>query len=123
MKFAAPKTDIAFREIFGDENRTEILISFINAALDFTEERAIKSLKLGNPYQLADIEILKDTILDVKATNERGEDFIVEMQVAHDKFFAQRSLYYSSKSYVSQIDVAEKYAELKKVYFLGILDF
>jgi predicted transposase/invertase (TIGR01784 family) len=32
-------------------------------------------------------------------------------------------LYYTSKSYVNQIKKAEKYPELKKVYFIGILDF
>ena len=30
MKFADPKNDIAFKKIFGDENKTEVLISFLN---------------------------------------------------------------------------------------------
>ncbi|MBL0707718.1 MAG: Rpn family recombination-promoting nuclease/putative transposase, partial [Sulfurimonas sp.] len=34
-----------------------------------------------------------------------------------------RSLYYTSKSYVAQIKKAEEYKKLKKVYFIGILDF
>jgi predicted transposase/invertase (TIGR01784 family) len=37
--------------------------------------------------------------------------------------FAKRSLYYTSKAYVSQLDKGYKYDKLKKVYFIGILDF
>jgi hypothetical protein len=33
MKFVDLKNDIAFRKIFGNENKKEILISFLNAVL------------------------------------------------------------------------------------------
>lgn len=33
MKFADPKNDIAFKKIFANENKKEILISFLNAIL------------------------------------------------------------------------------------------
>jgi predicted transposase/invertase (TIGR01784 family) len=123
MKFADPKNDIAFKKIFGDENHTEVLISFLNAVLDFNDNKAIKSVTIVNPYQVPKIEDLKDTILDIKATNQDDEEFIVEMQVQKDKYFAKRSLYYTSKSYVNQIKTSENYYKLKKVYFIGILDF
>ncbi|MBT4605991.1 MAG: transposase, partial [Thiotrichales bacterium] len=35
MKFADPKNDIAFKKIFGDKNKTAVLISFLNAILEF----------------------------------------------------------------------------------------
>jgi len=123
MKFADPKNDLAFKKIFGDKNKTEVLISFLNSILDFTGRKVIKSVTIANPYQIAKLEGLKDTIVDVKALNQDDEEFIVEMQVETDILFAKRSLYYSSKSYVEQIEVAEKYPQLKKVYFIGILDF
>lgn len=34
MKFVDIKNDIAFRKIFGNENKQEILISFLNAVLE-----------------------------------------------------------------------------------------
>jgi predicted transposase/invertase (TIGR01784 family) len=123
MKFADPKNDIAFKKIFGDENKTEVLISFLNSILEFKNNKQIKSLTIVNPYQVPKIEDLKNTILDIKAINQDDEEFIVEMQVEKDKNFAKRSLYYTSKSYVNQIKKAEQYKELKKVYFVGILDF
>ena len=123
MKFADPKNDIAFKKIFGDENKTEVLISFLNSILDFKDTKQIKSLTIVNPYQVPKIKDLKNTILDIKAINQDDEEFIVEMQIEDDKNFAKRSLYYTSKSYVNQIKKAEQYKELKKVYFIGILDF
>jgi predicted transposase/invertase (TIGR01784 family) len=123
MKFADPKNDIAFKKIFGDEHQTEVLISFLNSILEFNDNKAIKSITIANPYQITKIEALKDTILDVKAINQDNEEFIVEMQVQRDIHFVKRSLYYSSKSYVNQIEFSDKYPELKKVYFIGILDF
>lgn len=123
MKFANPTNDIAFKKIFGDENKTQVLISFLNSILDFRDEKTIKSVTIANPYQVPKIKELKNTILDIKATNQDGEQFIVEMQVEKDKEFAKRSLYYTSKSYVEQIDKGENYKELQKVYFIGILNF
>ena len=41
MKFVDPKNDLAFKKIFGNENKKEILISFLNSVLDFTNEKTI----------------------------------------------------------------------------------
>ena len=40
MKFANPRNDIAFKKIFGNKNHKEILISFLNAILNFKIEIA-----------------------------------------------------------------------------------
>jgi len=123
MKFADPTNDIAFKKIFGNENKTEILISFLNAILDFEGNDRIKSISIANPYQIPKIEDLKNTILDIRAIDNNNNSFIVEMQVEKDKDFTKRSLYYTSKAYVSQIDKAQNYKLLQKVYFIGILNF
>lgn len=125
MKLADPKNDLAFKKIFGDENHKEILISFLNAILDFKDEKTIVDVTLVNPYQVPKIPELKDTILDIKATNQNKEEFIVEMQKKDLGDFAKRSLYYTSKAYVSQLPKGKKYnyGLLKKVYFIGILNF
>ena len=123
MKFANPKNDIAFKKIFGDEKHKEVLISFLNSVLDFKGKREIKSVTLTNPYQLPNIEELKETILDIKATNQNNEEFIVEMQKKGGSSFAKRSLYYTSKAYVNQIDKAMDFKQLKKVYYIALVDF
>jgi len=123
LKFADPKNDLAFKKIFGDEKHKNILISFLNAVLDFKGDKEIIDVELVNPYQVPKIPELKETILDIKAKNKNNETFIVEMQKKDLYDFEKRSLYYTSKAYVSQLDKGNDYSKLKKVYFIGILNF
>ena len=123
MRFADPKNDLAFKKIFGNEKHKNILISFLNSVLDFRDEKTIVDVTMVNPYQVPKIPELKETILDIRATNKNGDNFIVEMQRKDLGNFTKRSLYYTSKAYSSQLQKGHDYASLKKVYFIGILNF
>jgi len=123
MKFADPKSNIAFKKVFGNENKKEILISFLNAILDLKKEKEIVDIKILNPYQAPKIEMLKETMLNVRAKDRRGITFIVEMQVEKQAYFDKRSIYYTSKAYVNQIERGEDYPKLNQVIFIGILNF
>jgi predicted transposase/invertase (TIGR01784 family) len=123
MQFADIKNDIAFRKIFGNENKTEILISFLNAVLKLEGNKQITWVEILNPYQLARIAGSKSTILDVRAKDKEGNFYIVEMQVTDKKGLDKRITYYSAKGYASQLDASENYYKLKPVIFIGILNF
>lgn len=123
MKFVDVKNDVAFRKIFGNENKKVILISFLNAILGLENQDRIKDVVLLNPFQLPRIAGEKSSIIDVKATDEKGASFIVEMQVAEPAGFDKRVLYYTSKNYAGQIKIGEEYPKLRPVYFIGVLDF
>lgn len=123
MKFVDPRNDVAFKKIFGSENRKEILISFLNAVLELQDEHEIVDIDLLNPYQAPKIDILKYTLLDVRAKDRRGVIFIVEMQVDRVPGFQKRFLYYASNAYASQIEQGTDYPRLNQVIFIGILDF
>lgn len=123
MKFVDVKNDIAFRKVFGNENRKETLISFLNAVLDFHGEQRIATVTILNPYQLPKLKGGKVTIIDVKATDEAGRTYIIEMQIGDVHGFAKRVLYYASKSYTDQIKRADFYRNLRPVIFIGVLDF
>jgi predicted transposase/invertase (TIGR01784 family) len=123
MKFVDVKNDVAFRKIFGNENKKVILISFLNAVLDLEGQNRVKEVTLLNPFQLPRIAGEKSSIIDVRATDEKGATFIVEMQVAEPAGFDKRVLYYSSKDYAGQINTGEDYPLLRPVYFIGVLNF
>ena len=123
MKFLDPTNDIAFKKIFGDENRKDILISFLNSLLGLKEGKKILEVEIQNPYQVPKIAELKNTILDVKCKDQRNISYLVEMQVAKQNGFEKRVLYYTAKTYVNQIEIGEDYPHLNQVVFLGILDF
>jgi predicted transposase/invertase (TIGR01784 family) len=123
MQFADITNDIAFRKIFGNENKKEILISFLNAVLKLEGAKRIVWVEILNPYQLPRIAGSKATILDVRAKDQTGNAYIVEMQVTDKKGLDKRITYYSAKGYASQLDMSEDYYKLKPVIFIGILDF
>jgi len=123
MKFVDIKNDIAFRKIFGNENKKEILISFLNAVLKLENQNKIKTITLLNPFQLPKIQGLKVTVIDVKAIDEKGNIFIIEMQLTDKKGLDKRIQYYGAKGYASQIDSGDEYLKLKPMIFIGILDF
>jgi predicted transposase/invertase (TIGR01784 family) len=123
MDFADIKNDIAFRKIFGNEQKTAPLISFLNAALQLQGDERVVSVSLANPYQFPRIAGEKATILDVRATDQSGRKFVVEMQVADKKGFDKRVQYYIARDYSMQIDTGDDYPLLNPAYFIGILDF
>lgn len=123
MKFVDVKNDVAFRKIFGNENRKEVLISFLNAVLLLQENHKIVNVDILTPYQLPDLKGGNVTIVDVKAKDQNDKTYIVEMQVAEVDGFDKRVLYYASKSYAAQIERGDQYENLNSTYFIGILDF
>ena len=123
MKFVDIKNDIAFRKIFGNDKKTEILISFLNAVMHLEGDKRIKAITIANPFQLPILPNMKTSIIDVKAKDFKGNTFIVEMQVADVLGMDKRLLYYTSKEYSQQIVSGEKYTELNPVIFIGIFDF
>jgi predicted transposase/invertase (TIGR01784 family) len=120
--FINPKTDFAFKKIFGSENSKDILISFLNALL-YDNQPTIESLQIFDPYSAPRIRGLKETYLDVKAKLNDGTSVIIEMQVLNVEAFEKRILYNAAKAYSTQLDTAEQYVMLNPVIALTITDF
>ncbi|MBF0220200.1 MAG: Rpn family recombination-promoting nuclease/putative transposase [Gammaproteobacteria bacterium] len=123
MRFVNPQNDIAFKKIFGNEQCKDVLIAFLNAVLDLAGRRAIETVELLSPFEAPKVEELKQTILDVKARDGQGKQFIVEMQVSGYPSLKKRFQYYAAKTYTNQIAVGEEYPKLNQVIFIGILNF
>jgi|APTNR8051073442_1049403.scaffolds.fasta_scaffold00497_9 predicted transposase/invertase (TIGR01784 family) len=123
MQFVDMTNDIAFRKIFGNENKKIILISFLNAILKLEGNSCITYVDILNPYQLPIIKNLKASIIDVRARDKNDNTYIVEMQVAEPDGLDKRLLYYVSKDYSQQIESGQQYPKLRPVIFIGIFDF
>ena len=118
-----PKNDYAFRRIFGDDKREHVLRHFLNSVLELVGDRQIKRLRIADPHQVPKLKDHKETILDVRCKDQRGCEFIVEMQVSDQRDFEHRAVYYVAKSFVNQLKKGEDYTQLRKVTLLSILDF
>ena len=122
MKFISPKTDFAFKKIFGSIHSQNILISFLNAIV-YNNQNIIQSLKIINPYNPGVTNTLKSTYLDVKAVLDNGTTVIIEMQVLNVEDFEKRVIYNLAKAYGNQLDVGQGYRMLKPFVGLTITDF
>ena len=122
MIFINPKTDYAFKKIFGSSESKEILISFLNALI-YEGNPTIQDLEIINPNLPPKLEGLKDSYLDVKAKLSDGTLVIIEMQVLNVQSFGKRVLYNAAKTYAFQLEAAQGYRLLKPVIALTITDF
>ena len=120
--FINPKTDFAFKKIFGSQQNTDILISFLNAILH-QGEQTIVDLEIIDPYQSSRIKGLKDSFLDVRAKLSNQTTVIIEMQVLNVVGFEKRVLYNAAKFYATQLNVGNSYTLLNPVIALTIVDF
>jgi predicted transposase/invertase (TIGR01784 family) len=122
MRFINPKTDFAFKRIFGSEQSKPILRSFLNALL-YDDREVILSLEILNPYLVPRVPGMKDTYVDVQAQLDDGTSVIIEMQVLYVAGFEQRVLYNAAKQYSSQLAVGDQYGDLSPIIALTITDF
>ena len=87
--------DLGFKKLFGSEENKNILKSLINSLL--LKEEKISQLDLKNPYKLADYIAGKLSILDIKAVDEKGKWYDIEMQVAPLGYYGQKVLFFFGK--------------------------
>ncbi len=116
-----PKVDFAFKKLFGSEENKDLLLSLVNAVIG--EERPFTDLILKNPYNLADYQAGKISILDIKACDAQGRWVNVEMQISQDLNFDKRAIYYWAKLVTEQLSEGMMFKELNKTYSINILDF
>ncbi|MBE9184040.1 Rpn family recombination-promoting nuclease/putative transposase [Microcoleus sp. LEGE 07076] len=122
MRFISPKTDFAFKKIFGSTDSQDILVSFLNALI-YAGEPIIQDLQIIDPYSAATVSGLKDSYLDVKARITGNKTVIIEMQVLNVAAFEKRVIYNLAKTYANQLKIRESYAKLQPVIALTIADF
>lgn len=122
LRFISPKTDLAFKKIFGSKDSKDILISFLNALI-YEANPVIQDLEIIDPYNPREVVDLKDSYLDVKALLDNGSTVLIEMQVLNVAFFEKRVIYNLTKTYGNQLKYGEGYSYLKPVISLTITDF
>jgi len=115
-------TDFGFKRLFGSEPTKACLIDFLNSLLEGLEA-PIKDLTFRNTEHLGACELDRKAIFDLYCESESGEKFIIELQKAKQKFFKDRSLFYSTFPIQEQAAKGEWDFRLKAVYTIGILDF
>ena len=114
-------TDFAFKKLFGTEINKDLLISFLNALMQGHEE--ITDLTYLNTEQLGTAETERKAVFDVYCETVTGERILIEMQKAEQRFFKDRSIFYSTFPIRDQAQKGNWDYRLSRVYTIGILNF
>lgn len=119
-RYLDPTNDVSFKKLFGTEKHKPLLISFLNSILSLTGARQIKTVQLLPKDQAPLLKETKSSILDIKCTDQRNVQYIVEMQNKSAPTFIKRTQFYVAHSYVTQFPSGSAYVELKPVILLAI---
>jgi predicted transposase/invertase (TIGR01784 family) len=116
-----PKIDLVFKKLFGTEQNIQLLKSLVNSILPQDEQ--VVTLELKNPYNPSDYINGKISYLDIKATDDKGRWYDIEIQVAPYDFFGMRVLFYWAKMFSSQLKSGKSFDELQKTIVISLIDF
>ena len=119
-RYLDPKADLTFKKVFGEH--PDLVISLLNALLPLKKGEEIQSVEYLTPEMVPDNPLRKFSIVDVRCKDQRGRQFIVEMQMVWSPEFMQRVMFNSAKAYVRQLDRNEDYHLLEPVYSLNLVN-
>lgn len=122
MKFLDPTSDYAFKKIFGNEQRKNLTISFLNSLLELPEGKRIVDLTFPATANLPEMQDKKQSFVDINCIDAQGRNYIIEMQISYQKSFLPRAQYYASFVLSRQLNVGIDYERLRPVIFIAILD-
>src|SRR5947208_8834108 len=105
--------DYAFRDLLDRESTRPLLISVVDSVLNPAPGLHIREIELLNPFNAKETLDDKLSILDIKARDQSGRQFNIEMQMLAYRYYEKRILYYGCKLHQQQLHEGEDYLRLK----------
>lgn len=113
-----PKNDVVFKALFS-RGKPKITKAMLEAILKIK----IDKLELDKSTDLLnDNKEDKNGRLDLRAVINGDTECDIEVQLAKHEKMAERFLYYWSKMYTANLQIGDKYSELRKTISIIILD-
>ena len=119
QKYVNPMIDVAFKYLFGTEKNKHLL----KGLLENVFKREIQDITYDNTEQIGDTLESRNAYFDVICKSTDGPDFIVECQVRSQKYFAERAVFYTSRTIANQAPKGDWDYNFRPVYFLGIVEY
>ena len=117
-----PKVDYAFKHLLGREATRPILIDVVDNVLNPAPGRHIQTIDLLNPFNPKETSDDKLSILDIKARDQSGRQFNVEMQMLAFPYYDKRIIYYWAKFHQQQLQEGNDYQVLKPTVSISFLN-
>ena len=116
-----PKVDCVFKALLGTEPNRNLLTHFLNAILAAELTAPIIGVSILNPYNDQEFVDDKLSIVDVKAEDQQGQIYQIEIQLASHRHLPARMLYTWADLYSQQLSCGEDYGELRPTYAIWLL--
>jgi len=119
-RFISILSDYGFKVTFGNESDTTFLKKALQALID--SPIAIISIEFVKNEMAALTSDSRSGIYDLACTDEKGNHFIVEMQLSEYPEFIQRMKFYALHRFNTLVKKGDyKFEKLPKIYCIGIL--
>lgn len=115
-----PINDFAFKKVFGSLGNTLPLISLLNSILKLPIP--LVEVTLQNPFNEKDFQNDKLSILDIRAVDQNGVIYDIEMQLSATPGLVKRIVFYACEVYAGQMQAGDEYHELKPVFAICLLN-
>lgn len=115
--------DIIFRIVFGSKSSPPILRALLNALLGLMGPDRIASLEILSPSPDKEHILAKGVILDIRARDSRGRQYNIEVQLAAQAAYAERTVYYVTRMFTDQLKAGDPYTNLCKTIGISLCDF
>ncbi|MCM1111031.1 MAG: Rpn family recombination-promoting nuclease/putative transposase [Clostridium sp.] len=120
-KFVDPFTDFGFKLLFGNNKNKEFLIAIINSLLEL--EHDVVDITYNNTEIFGKSADDRKAVYDLYCTTSDGSHIIVEMQNAYQRYFADRTVYYSSFLVQAAAKSGKWDYRLPPIYTIAFLNF
>ncbi len=119
-RFISILSDYGFKVTFADENNTYFLRRALKALIQSKED--IKTVQFLRNEFFGNTEDSRGGLYDLLCEDEKGNNFIVEMQLGRYKHYIQRSKFYAFQRFNTFVEKGKyKFDNLPKVYCIGFL--
>jgi len=115
--------DYAFKRLLGTPGHEPLLINLLNAVLRETIPAPLTTVVLPNPFDAKETEDDKLAILDVKARDDDGRVYNIEMQMRPEAEYPAWALYYWAGLFREQLHAGEYYDTLQPAISIHIMDW
>ena len=120
-RFINPFTDTGFKILFGQELSKPLLIDFLNNLLAGKDK--VVDLKFLDKERQRIFKDDRGLIYDIYCDTDDGRKIIVEMQNKSQKYFIERSIYYTSQAVSRQGQKGDWDYNFDAVYFVAFMNF
>ena len=116
-----PTIDCVFKALLGSEQNKDLLLDFLNAVIELRTKQRIAMVDILNPYNEKEFLSDKLSIVDIKAKDEAGRTYQIEIQILIYGALNARMSYVLCDLYAGQLDEGKGYGRLKPVVAIWVV--